>query len=65
MSDTFKDVMRRAGYYEIDYGFSCGRHWISIDGKVIAQTEGDDIYLKDEDIRKIGQIILGVWDKKN
>jgi hypothetical protein len=40
-------------YNKIDYGFSCGRHWISINGKVIAQTPGDYLWLKDEDISKV------------
>lgn len=42
--------LRAIGFYRIDYGFSCGRHWMSIDGKVVAQTHGDEVRLRDEDI---------------
>jgi hypothetical protein len=38
---------------EIDYGFSCGRNWITIDGKELSQTGGAAIYMKDEDVAKI------------
>jgi len=48
-----KRILRYFGYYKIDYGFSCGRHWMSIDGKVVAQTSGDDVYLHDEDVHKL------------
>ena len=43
---------------EVDYGFSCGRHWIKINGKVIAQTPGDDVWLRDEDIVKLGRAVI-------
>ena len=43
---------------KIDWGFSCGRHFITINDKVIAQTEGDDIWLKDEDVKRIIEVIF-------
>ncbi len=46
-------LLRKFGYFRIDYGFSCGRHWMSIDGKVIAQTAGDHVYLRDEDVHRL------------
>ena len=50
--------LRKRGYLKVDYGFACGRHWIEIDGKVIAQTGGDDVWLRDEDVHRIGYAIL-------
>ena len=41
------------GFYHIDYGFACGRHWMSIDGKIIAQTKGDDCWMRDEDVHRL------------
>jgi hypothetical protein len=51
-------VLRRFGYLKCDYGFSCGRHWVEIDGKVIAQTSGDDVWLRDEDVHRLGYAII-------
>lgn len=49
---------------EIDCGFSCGRHWISINGKVIAQTDGDDVWMKDEDVCDLARAIVPGCDWK-
>lgn len=51
----------------IDYGFSCGRHWISINDKVIAQTPGDDFCMPDEEIRKLAIAVIPncVWKTTN
>lgn len=46
-------LLRFFGYYKIDYGFSCGRHWMEIDGKIVAQTAGDDVWLRDEDVHAL------------
>ena len=51
-------VLRRFGYLKVDYGFACGRHWVEIDGKVIAQTSGDDVWLRDEDVHRLGYAII-------
>jgi hypothetical protein len=50
---------------DIDYGFSCGRHWIKINGKVIAQTPGDDVWMRDEDVCDLARAIVPgcVWEK--
>lgn len=57
-------IFKRFGYYRIDYGFACGRHWMSIDGKVIAQTSGDDVYLPDEDVRRLVISTIGAPEWK-
>lgn len=46
--------------YKIRWGFSCGRHWIEINGNVIAQTDGDDLWLPDEQIKKIQELLESV-----
>ncbi len=38
---------------KIEYGLSCGRNWITINGVEISQTSGAPIYMKDEDVAKI------------
>lgn len=55
--DLAERVARKFGYYKIRWGFSCGRAWIEIGDKTIAQTLGDDLCLPDEQIRKI-QLLL-------
>ncbi len=60
------NILRRFGYYKCDYGFSCGRHWISIDDKIICQTSGDDVWMRDEDVHRLGYICFDhgkFWDK--
>jgi hypothetical protein len=60
--------LRQFGYLKVDYGFSCGRHWVEIDGKVIAQTSGDDVWLRDEDVHRLGYAIIDHgkhWDTPN
>jgi hypothetical protein len=42
---------------EIDYGLSCGRNWITIDGKELSQTGGADIYMRDEDVAKLIKVL--------
>lgn len=49
---------------KVDYGFSCGRHWISIGGKVIAQTSGDDVWMRDEDVCDLARAIIPGCDWK-
>lgn len=44
----------------IDYGFSCGRAWVEIDGKVIAQTTGDDFYMRNEDVQRLQEVLFGI-----
>jgi len=50
-------LLKKFGYYHMNYGFACGRHWLSIDGRIIAQTPGD-IWLRDEDCHRLGYIFL-------
>jgi len=38
IKNTITKILRRFGYLKVDYGFACGRHWLSIDGKTICQT---------------------------
>jgi hypothetical protein len=54
---NMKWLLKKFGFYQIEYGFACGRHWIEIDGKVIAQTLGDDIWMRDEDVAKMQKIL--------
>jgi hypothetical protein len=56
-------LLRWFGYVSIDYGFSCGRYWVEIDGKVIAQTPGDDLWMKDNDVRLLAMAVAPgcVW----
>jgi hypothetical protein len=42
---------------EINYGLSCGRNWIEIDGKMIYQADGADLYMKDEDVAKLIKVL--------
>jgi len=59
-------ILRKFGYIKADYGFSCGRHWISLDGKIIAQTPGDNIWMRDEDVHDLGYHLLDrgkYWSK--
>lgn len=60
-------LLKQFGYYKFDYGFACGRHWLQIDGKVVAQTEGDDVYLRDGDIVRLvqGTIDASEWGDLN
>ena len=57
MKKILQNILRHFGYLKVDYGFACGRHWISIDDKIIAQTPKDDVWLKDEDVHRMGYII--------
>lgn len=53
-------ILKYFGYYKIECGFSIGRHWICINGKTIAQTPGDDVWLRDEDIAEIGNKVFNI-----
>ena len=53
-----RKLLRLFGYYKIDYGFACGRYWVEIDGKTLAQTSGDDVWLRDEQVEKIQKVCL-------
>ena len=52
------------GFYKIDYGFSCGRHWVTIDGKTVVQSDGADVYLPDEQIVKLVKGTIGAPEWK-
>jgi hypothetical protein len=61
-------VLRRFGYLKCDYGFSCGRHWVEIDGRTVAQTSGDDCWMRDEDVHRLGYVCMDRgkhWDVPN
>ena len=51
-------ILRWFGYVSIDYGFSCGRHWVEIDGKMIAQTPGDALWMNDKDVRRLAIAVI-------
>ena len=53
-----KRALRQLGYLKVDYGFSCGRHWISIDAKIIAQTSGNDVWMRDADVHRLGYAVI-------
>lgn len=50
---------------KIDYGFSCGRHWIKINDVMICQTQGDDVWMRDADVCDLARAIVPgcVWEK--
>ena len=56
--ECIQEDLKKLGYYKIKWGLSCGRNWIEIDGKVICQTQGDDVYLRDEDVSEIIKVVL-------
>lgn len=61
----FKNMLRSLGYLKCDYGFACGRHWVEIDGYVLAQVSGEACPLRDEDVHRIGYVCLDhgkYWD---
>ncbi len=43
---------------DVQYGFSCGRHWIKIGDKVIAQTPGDDVWMRDADVCDLARAVI-------
>ena len=47
-------ILRWFGYYKCDYGAHAGRRWLEIDGKMIAQTPDADIWLRQEDVHRLG-----------
>lgn len=65
MKKVIDKILRYFGYYKIDYGFSCGRHWISIGGKILAQTPGDAVWMRDEDVHRLAYIVIDgcVWSE--
>jgi hypothetical protein len=60
--------LRRFGYLKVDYGFACGRHWVEIDGTVISQTSATHVWLRDDDVHRLGYAIIDHgkhWDMPN
>jgi hypothetical protein len=58
--------LRRFGYLKVDYGFACGRYWVEIDGKVISQTSATHVWLRDDDVHRLGYAIIDHgkhWDR--
>lgn len=51
-------ILKRAGYYKVRWGFATGRYWMEIDGKTAAQAEGNDVWLRDEDVRELQEVIF-------
>jgi len=57
-------LLRKLGYLRVDYGFACGRHWMSIDGKVICQSGGDDFYMADHHVQELVRAVFpSAWQK--
>ena len=64
--DMIRNLLRKFGYLKVNYGFACGRHWVEIDGHVIAQASGEDVPMRDEDVHRLGYVIIDhgeFWDK--
>lgn len=54
-----RQILKWFGYYKVDYGYSCGRHWIEIDGITISQTHGfNNIWMSDSDVHRIGYLVF-------
>jgi hypothetical protein len=51
-----RQLLRAFGYYKCDYGFASGRHWVSIDGHVLAQVSGEDVPMADKVVHRIGYV---------
>ena len=51
-------IFRLFGYYRCDYGFSCGRAWVTIDGRTICQTPRDDLWMADEDVCDLAYVMF-------
>ena len=51
-------ILRWFGFVAIDYGCSCGYHYVMIGGKTIAQTSGDDFWLEDERVRALAIALI-------
>lgn len=45
---VIRAILRRFGFVKIDHGAACGRHWVSIDGKMIYQATGADLWMPDD-----------------
>lgn len=52
-------IFKWFGFYKISWGFTCGRHWMEIDGKVIAQTPGNDMWMRDLEIELLQMFLEG------
>lgn len=50
---------------KIDYGVSCGRHWMKINDVMIAQSQGDDVWMRDADVCDLARAIIPDcnWEK--
>lgn len=46
-------LLRKLGFYKIEWGYACGRAFIRIDGKTIAHTSGDDVFCQNETVAEI------------
>ena len=52
-------LLKMFGYYKIDYGYSCGRHWVEIDGNLVAQSRDANLWLPDDK----AAVIFNVFNK--
>lgn len=53
-----KRILRYFGYYKCDYGFATGRHYVIINGMVIADTPEDDFWLSENDVHRLGYCLF-------
>ena len=66
MKAIVRRFLRRYGYVKCDYGFACGRHWIEIDGHLVAQTGDAEAFAPDDVVHRIGWACLDLgahWSK--
>jgi len=55
------------GFYKVEYGYACGRHWMSINDKVIAATDDDDFYMPDDLVKSLVIHTIGApeWSERD
>lgn len=51
-------ILRFFGYLKVEYGFTSGGKWITIDGKTISSSGGSDVTMLEADIEVLGRALL-------
>jgi hypothetical protein len=58
INQFIRGFLRKLGYVRFEHWEENGKHCLRIDGKLIAQSSESDVWMKDEEIHRMGWALL-------
>lgn len=51
-------ILRHFGFLKVQYGYALNRHYIAIDGHMLADSQGAEVRLPEIDVVRLGRAVI-------